>query len=58
MTYNRETPIEISKEEFKKIGYHLIDTVSDFIDTIDKTPLTKGESPQALPYCPDSMEVC
>jgi aromatic-L-amino-acid decarboxylase len=48
MTDTRETPIEISKEEFKKIGYHLIDTVSDFIDTIDKIPLTKGESPQAL----------
>jgi len=48
MTSNRETPIEINKEEFKKIGYHLIDTVSDFIDSIDKMPLTKGESPQAL----------
>jgi len=48
MTDNRETPIEISKEEFKKIGYNLIDTVSDFIDSIDKMPLTKGESPQAL----------
>ena len=48
MTSNRETPIEINKEEFKKIGYHLIDTVSDFIDSIDKMPLTKGESPQVL----------
>ena len=48
MTDNRETPIEISKEDFKKIGYNLIDTVSDFIDSIDKMPLTKGESPQAL----------
>ena len=34
MTNNRETPIEMSKEEFKKVGYRLIDTISDFIDTI------------------------
>lgn len=48
MTNKRETPIEISKEDFKKIGYQLIDTVSEFIDTIDKMPLTRGESPQVL----------
>ena len=41
----RETPIEITKEEFKKIGYQLIDTISDFIDTIDKKPVTTGETP-------------
>ena len=41
----RETPIEITKEEFKKIGYQLIDTISEFIDTIDKKPVTTGETP-------------
>ncbi len=41
----RETPIEITKEEFKKIGYQLIDTISDFIDAIDKKPVTTGETP-------------
>ena len=48
MTNNRETPIEISKEEFKKIGYQLIDTISDFIDTIEEKPVTTGESPKQL----------
>jgi len=44
MTNNRETPIEISKEKFKKIGYQLIDTISNFIDTIEDKPVTAGES--------------
>jgi len=48
MTKNRETPIEINKEEFKKIGYQLIDTISDFIDTIDEKPVTTGESPNQI----------
>ena len=48
MTNNRETPIEISKEEFKRIGYQLIDTISNFIETIDKKPVTTGESPKQL----------
>ena len=45
MAKNRKTPIEIEREEFRKIGYQLIDTISDFIDTIDKKPVTTGESP-------------
>jgi len=44
----RETPIEISKKDFKKIGYQLIDSISDFIDTIGQRPVTKGESPKQL----------
>ena len=44
MTNNRETPLEINKEEFKKIGYQLIDTISNFIDTIKDKPVTAGES--------------
>ena len=48
MLNNRETPIEISKSEFKKIGYRLIDTISDFIDTIEQKCVTTGESPEQL----------
>lgn len=48
MTNNRETPIEISKEEFRKIGYQLIDKIADFIDSIDKKPVTTGETPREL----------
>jgi glutamate/tyrosine decarboxylase-like PLP-dependent enzyme len=48
MTNHRDTPIEIQKEDFKKIGYQLIDTIADFFDTIDDYPVTKGESPIQL----------
>ncbi len=48
MTNNRETPIELSKEKFKKIGYRLIDSIADFIDTIGERPVTTGESPRQL----------
>lgn len=48
MKDNRETPITISKEEFKKIGYQLIESLSDFIDTIDEKPVTTGETPKQI----------
>jgi aromatic-L-amino-acid decarboxylase len=45
MTKHRVTPVEISKNEFRQIGYQLIDTIADFIDTIDEKHVTSGESP-------------
>jgi len=47
-TINRETSIEISREEFKKTGYQLIDSISDFIGTIEAKPVTTGESPKEI----------
>ena len=48
MATNRETPIHIGKEEFKKIGYQLVDAIANFIDTIEEKPVTTGESPRQL----------
>lgn len=48
MATNRQTPIDISKAEFRKVGYQLIDSISDFLDTIDERPVTTGESPKQL----------
>ncbi|MEE9364961.1 MAG: aminotransferase class V-fold PLP-dependent enzyme [Cellulophaga sp.] len=48
MSEIRKTPIEIGKEEFRKIGYKLIDDISDFINTIDKRPVTTSESPKQI----------
>lgn len=48
MSKNRKTPIEISKGEFQKIGYQLIDEIANFITNIDKKPVTLGESPKEL----------
>ena len=48
MKNKRESSIEISKAEFKKIGHQLIDTIADFIDTIAERPVTTGETPDQL----------
>ena len=47
-TIQRTSPIEISKDEFKIIGYQLVDTISNFIDTIDQKPVTTGETPEQI----------
>ncbi len=48
MTNNRKTPIEISAAEFRNIGYQLIDSISNFIDTIEEKRVTTGESSKQL----------
>ena len=48
MTKHRETPVEISKEEFREIGHQLIDSIADFLDKIQEKPVTTGESPEQL----------
>jgi aromatic-L-amino-acid/L-tryptophan decarboxylase len=48
MKMHRETPIEIGKEEFAKIGYRLVDTIAAFINTIGDKPVTTGESPKKI----------
>jgi aromatic-L-amino-acid decarboxylase len=48
MLQGRTAVIQIDRDEFKKIGYQLIDNISEFISTIEKRPVTPGESPQQL----------
>lgn len=48
MTDNRNTSLEINKEQFKNIGYQLVDRIAEFLDTMDDKPVTTGESPQEL----------
>jgi aromatic-L-amino-acid/L-tryptophan decarboxylase len=48
MKSNALSRLEISKEEFRKLGYLLVDQISEFIDSIDKRPVTTGESPEEI----------
>ena len=48
MNTKRESPIELSKDEFKKVGYQLIDKISEFLENVNEGPVTKGESPKQL----------
>lgn len=42
------SPVEIDKNDFKEIGYRLIDTIADFYDTINTKPVTTGETPKEI----------
>ncbi len=48
MLHNRQSPVEIGKDEFRKVGYQLIDTISHFIDTIDERKVTTAETPKEI----------
>jgi aromatic-L-amino-acid/L-tryptophan decarboxylase len=38
------TPFSIDKEQFKQLGFELVERIADFIDTIHQRPVTTGES--------------
>ena len=44
----RKSPIEISKKEFRKAGYQLIDTISEFFETFEDKLVTSGETPKEI----------
>jgi glutamate/tyrosine decarboxylase-like PLP-dependent enzyme len=48
MANHRETPIEISGQEFREIGHEVIDIISDFLDNIRNKPVTAAESSEQL----------
>ena len=48
MTDKRESPIEISQDDFKETGYQLVDAISNFIGTINEKPVTSGENPNQI----------
>lgn len=48
MTKIRKSSIEMDKEEFREIGYQLIDDISNFIHSINQKPVTPSESPTKL----------
>lgn len=48
MKDNRESPIEMSGEDFKIIGYQLVDAISNFIGTIKEKPVTTAETPKQI----------
>jgi glutamate/tyrosine decarboxylase-like PLP-dependent enzyme len=47
-TTQPSSPLEIQKEEFRKAGHFLIDTVAEFFETISDRPVTTGETPTQL----------
>lgn len=48
MKDSRESPVEMSRDDFKKIGVQLVDVISNFIGAIHEKPVTTGESPKQI----------
>ncbi len=48
MKEDRLAPIEMSGEQFKKLGYRLIDKIADFIDTIHERQVSSCKTPAEI----------
>ena len=48
MSIDQSAPVKMNKEEFKKVGYYLIDSIADFFDNIESRPVTTGETGKQL----------
>src|SRR3990172_5836960 len=45
---NREAPLEIHGDEFRKLGHRLVDEIAEFFDGLPQRHVTTEESPQAI----------
>lgn len=45
---DREAPIDIPGEEFRKLGHQLVDQIAEFLDGLPQRPVTTGEPPQEI----------
>ncbi|HEU5292055.1 MAG TPA: aminotransferase class V-fold PLP-dependent enzyme [Cyclobacteriaceae bacterium] len=44
----RKSPLNISKEEFRKTGHYLVDLLADFFNKLPQHPVTSGKSPDQI----------
>ncbi len=44
----RIAPLEMRPEDFRTLGYRLIDRIADFLGALPERPVTSGESPGAI----------
>ncbi len=45
MTLKRSAPIDMSAEEFRKLGYRLVDQIAEFLVALPDKPVTPSEDP-------------
>src|SRR5215471_10184589 len=45
---HRKTPLELTPEEFRTLGYRLVDRIASHFERIRERPVTPGESPGAV----------
>lgn len=52
----RNAPLDLSPEEFRIAGHHLVDRLAEFLGSIRDRPLTPGESPAQVRSLLDAIE--
>jgi aromatic-L-amino-acid/L-tryptophan decarboxylase len=45
---DRRSPLEMSSDEFRALGYQLVDRIAGFLDSLPNRPVTPAESPSAV----------
>ncbi len=45
---HRAAPLEMSTDEFRELGYRLVDRIADFLALLPERPVTPGEMPGAV----------
>lgn len=45
---DRKVPLEMTGEQFRDLGYEVVDQIAKFLDGLRDRPVTAGESPQAI----------
>jgi len=48
ITRQRDAILDMSSDEFRKIGHQLIDQIADFLGSLPNRPLTTGETPTEI----------
>jgi len=48
MNKQRTAPIEMKRDDFRSIGYHLVDRIVEFLDSLPTRPVTTDEPPTAI----------
>ncbi len=44
----REAPLEMSPDDFRKLGYLLVDQIAEFLESLPNRPVTTGEPPSKI----------
>jgi len=45
---NRKAPIDMTPDEFRKVGYQVVDQITELLGSISRRPVTRGESPEEI----------
>jgi glutamate/tyrosine decarboxylase-like PLP-dependent enzyme len=54
---NRNAPLEMTPDEFRKVGYQLVERIAELLASISQRPVTPGESPEDVRSLLDSEQI-